>query len=76
MIVQFYLEKLLFVIKEMEMMVLLIDLDGVVLVLDGYFCVFNEVKCINFVEGVCWMEMVVGINVIGMVFYISELVVI
>lgn len=69
-----YVEKMKMVMWEMEMMVFLIDVDGVVYLVDGYLCIIYEVNCINFLKGVCWIEKVVGMNVIGMVFYINELV--
>ncbi|BDG79103.1 acetoin dehydrogenase operon transcriptional activator AcoR [Bacillus subtilis] len=71
-----YLEKLLPAIKEMEMMALLIDADGVVLALDGHRRALHEAKHINFVEGACWTETAVGTNAIGTALHISEPVVI
>ncbi|MBV5123898.1 sigma-54-dependent Fis family transcriptional regulator [Bacillus halotolerans] len=71
-----YLEKLLPAIKEMEMMALLIDADGVVLALDGHRRALHEAKRINFVEGACWTETAVGTNAIGTALHISEPVVI
>ncbi|AKE22645.1 MULTISPECIES: acetoin dehydrogenase operon transcriptional activator AcoR [Bacillus] len=67
-----YLEKLLPAIKEMEMMALLIDSDGVVLALDGHPRALYEAKRINFVEGACWTETAVGTNAIGTALHISE----
>ncbi|MEC1685643.1 sigma-54-dependent Fis family transcriptional regulator [Bacillus mojavensis] len=71
-----YLEKLLPAIKEMEMMALLIDADGVVLALDGHRRALHEAKRINFIEGACWTETAVGTNAIGTALHISEPVVI
>ncbi|WP_316274915.1 sigma-54-dependent Fis family transcriptional regulator [Bacillus halotolerans] len=71
-----YLEKLLPAIKEMEMMALLIDADGMVLALDGHRRALHEAKRINFVEGACWTETAVGTNAIGTALHISEPVVI
>lgn len=49
------------------MVVLLIDSEGYILFIIGNRFILNEVRKINFVEGVCWIEKEVGINVIGMV---------
>ncbi|MCY9198287.1 sigma-54-dependent Fis family transcriptional regulator [Bacillus atrophaeus] len=67
-----YLEKLRPFLKDMEMMGLLIDADGVVLSLEGHRRTLHEARQINFSKGACWTEQAVGTNAIGTALQISE----
>ncbi|MBT2634366.1 sigma-54-dependent Fis family transcriptional regulator [Bacillus sp. ISL-26] len=71
-----YAEKIKMAMQEMEMMVLLIDADGVVHSVDGHLRTINEAKRINFLKGARWTETAVGTNAIGTALYTKEPVVI
>ncbi|KXZ22747.1 sigma-54-dependent Fis family transcriptional regulator [Bacillus nakamurai] len=71
-----YAEKIKQAMQEMEMMVLLIDADGVVHSVDGHLRTINEAKRINFLKGARWTETAVGTNAIGTALYTKEPVVI
>ncbi len=56
----------------MEMMVLLIDSDGVVHSVDGHPRTIHEANRINFLKGARWTETAVGTNAIGTALYTNE----
>ncbi|EEL55787.1 sigma-54-dependent Fis family transcriptional regulator [Bacillus cereus] len=63
-------------IDELQMMALLIDLDGYVLSLSGNKQTLKRAKHINFIEGVKWTESAVGTNAIGTALEIEEAIMI
>ncbi len=67
-----YAEKMKTAMREMEMMVLLIDADGVVHSVDGHPRTIHEANRINFLKGACWTEKAVGTNAIGTALYTNE----
>ena len=67
-----YAERMKTAMREMEMMVLLIDSDGVVHSVDGHPRTIHEANRINFLKGARWTETAVGTNAIGTALYTNE----
>ncbi len=65
-------ERMKTAMREMEMMVLLIDSDGVVHSVDGHPRTIHEANRINFLKGARWTETAVGTNAIGTALYTNE----
>ncbi|KFN02766.1 sigma-54-dependent Fis family transcriptional regulator [Bacillus clarus] len=71
-----HLQNMKEIIDELQMMALLIDPDGYVLLLSGNKQTLKRAKYINFIEGVKWTEADVGTNAIGTALEIEEAIMI